>query len=246
MDIITSGFYGSPLKPKPIVPNQILCSPQTMFSRPTWFEFRGTNGSGKSSLPYTMISMDPKASKVEYKTEIEGEPTKLKLVLLPFFNTILVGDYPIGRAVGGLDTVSGSTKIEEHLVFAKEMSEKLGLHRILFEGIMTSTSNVRWTSFLLGERIGATPEDIHIMWANTPLDVCMERVYLRSGKDFNRSLVESKFSQLRNQPQVHQQTFPDVNRWFADCLCSKTQMVENYMRFEYDNLPESAFIGNQW
>lgn len=246
MNIIRSNLYGTPLKPKPVIPDRISEAFRPLFTKPTWLEFRGTNGSGKSALPYTMISMDPKAVKIEGKSSIDGEELKLKLIVLPSFDTILVGDYPLGRAVGGIDTVNGSTKIEEHLVFAKELAEQLGIHRILFEGIMTSTSNVRWTSFLLGERIRASPQDIHVFWANTPLETCMERVKARSGKDFNRSLVESKFSQLRNQPQLHAETFPLVNRWFADCLCSKEQMVEKYSKFEYDNLPEAAFIGNQW
>lgn len=194
--------------------------------RKVFFEVRGTNGSGKSTVPFMIQSMDPDTLQV-----IEGE---LTLTCSPNARTIFLGQYPVGRAVGGCDTISGASKIEEHLAFAKRLLDQDDSYdKVFFEGIMTSTSNSRYTSFLR-DSLGVPEEQLVVGWCNTPLEVCIERIYGRTGKEFNHSLVEGKLDQLSRQPALHAELFPDAQRVLYDCMCSKDEMLEHWLFQDFE------------
>lgn len=201
---------------------------------PIFFEVRGTNGSGKSTVPFMLQTRDPDAVRV---TEKHSEFGELTLTCSPHSRTIILGNYPIGRAVGGCDTISGAEKIEAHLEFANRFLETNNhiYDRVFFEGIMTSTSNSRYTKFLV-ESLGVSQEQIVVGWCNTPLEVCIERIYGRTGKEFNHSLVEGKLDQLTRQPASHAELFPDAHRVVYDCMCPKEQMLENWLWQDYQSV----------
>jgi len=204
------------------------------FADPVWFEIRGTNGSGKSTVPFIMQETDPRAC-VFKSSYLDAENKKIEIYVTgcPSFRTLIVGSYPVGRAVGGVDTISGSEKIEETLLLAKRIiKQNPEYERVMFEGIMTSTSNKRWSQYLL-DVIGVPPSNCYVGWCNTPLEVCIERVRQRSGKPFNESLVEGKFDQLSNQLRVHAELFPEIHRVVYDCMCSKDEMLTNWKRFNF-------------
>lgn len=223
----TSKIHNSPFKKV-----QLSFTPVGIMSMPIFFEVRGTNGSGKSTVPFMLQNGDPEAFKAIEKDAQFGE---LVLTCSPHSRTIIVGAYPIGRAVGGCDTISGADKIEAHLKLAKKfLTENSGrFDRVFFEGIMTSTSNSRYTKYLV-EELKVPQEQIVVGWCNTPLEVCIERIYGRTGKEFNHELVEGKHDQLSRQPQNHKDLFPDANRVVYDCMCSKEQMLENWLWQSYE------------
>lgn len=222
----TSKIHNSPFKKV-----ELSFTPPGVMNMPIFFEVRGTNGSGKSTVPFMLQAGDPDAFKAVEKDPVLGD---LVLTCSPNSRTIIVGSYPIGRAVGGCDTISGSEKIEGHLAFAKRLLETHAgkFDKVFFEGIMTSTSNSRYTKFLV-EELKVPQEQLVVGWCNTPLEVCIERIYGRTGKEFNHSLVEGKHDQLSRQPQNHRDLFPDVNRVVYDCMCSKETMLENWLWQDY-------------
>ncbi|MGL4353171.1 MAG: hypothetical protein ACRCTP_04440 [Aeromonas popoffii] len=203
------------------------------FAQPIFFEVRGTNGSGKSVLGFMCQELDPLARAYSFKTtDSKNKPFSIDLIGCPSYKTLFVGAYPRGRAVGGVDVINGSEKIEAALKYALEVATAEGYSRVFFEGIMTSTSNSRWSKYLL-ESLQVPSERVYVAWCNTPLDVCIERVRARSGGDFNESLVEGKADQLTRQPANHQAEFPDVTRLVYDCMCSKEQMVKNWVEMKF-------------
>lgn len=202
------------------------------FKDVTIMELRGTNGSGKSTLPFMLQKMDPDAAVVGVKN---------KFTYLPNFRTIVAGVYPTGRAVGGLDTVSGAHKMEELLDFMLEFAEcnRDKIDRILFEGIMTSTSNTRWSRYVT-EVLGVPQYNCYVGWCNTPLEVCIQRIYGRTGTPFNEGGVRGKFEQLSRQFSIHENEFPQINRVEYDAMCSKEDMVTNWINFDYK--PVSSIV----
>ena len=209
------------IKP-PVLPD---LSSLRRFKDITVMELRGTNGSGKSTLPFMLQKLDPDAVVVGVYN---------KFTCLPNFRTIVAGVYPTGRAVGGLDTVSGAHKMEDlldsMLEFAKCNRDKVD--RILFEGIMTSTSNTRWSKYVT-EVLGVPESDCYVGWCNTPLEVCIQRIYGRTGTPFNEGGVRGKFEQLSRQLSIHETEFPNINRVEYDAMCSKEDMVVNWINFDY-------------
>jgi hypothetical protein len=201
-------------------------------SRPVIFEIRGTNGSGKSTVPFKLQSLDPDAFILKGKSELG----QIKITVLPSFRTLVAGDYPTGKAVGGCDRISGSELIEATIVAAAGYQEAFPslFDRILFEGIMTSTSNTRYIRTLktqLEDRF-----DYVVAWCNTPLEICIKRVANRSSGVFNEKLVEGKFSQTQNQIKPFKEAFPDVVAVEYDCMCSVDQMVQNWLEFDYKEI----------
>lgn len=223
----TSKIHNSPFKKV-----HLTFTPPGPMNMPIFFEVRGTNGSGKSTVPFLLQAGDPDAFKVIEKDPRHGE---LVLTCSPNSRTIIVGGYPIGRAVGGCDTISGAEKIEAHLKLAREYikGDSLRFDKVFFEGIMTSTSNSRYTKFLV-EELGVPQEQIVVGWCNTPLEACIERIYGRTGKEFNHDLVEGKHDQLSRQPLNHKELFPDAHRVVYDCMCSKEDMLHNWLWQKYE------------
>lgn len=220
----------SKIPPQPCVVNL------KAFAEPIFFEVRGTNGSGKSVLGFMCQELDPQARIYPCKgTDSKNKPFTIELIGCPTYGTLFVGAYPRGRAVGGVDVINGSEKIEAALRYALKVATEEGYSRIFFEGIMTSTSNSRWSKYIL-ESLQVSSERVYVAWCNTPLDVCIERVRGRSGGDFNESLVEGKADQLTRQPDNHKAEFPNVTRLSYDCMCSKEQMLKNWVEMKFSQI----------
>lgn len=216
-----SKIYNSIWKSKPVIPD---VSTLAILERPIIFELRGTNGSGKSTLPFMMQSLDPDSYIVTSDNS--------KFTVFPNFKTAVAGVYPEGRAVGGLDTVSSATNMEKLLSAMFEFSLQESIERMLFEGIMTSTSNTRWSKYIT-EVLGMPQGDCYVGWCNTPLDVCIQRIYSRTGTPFNEDGVKGKFEQLSRQPQKHAEEFPNMNRVAYDTMCTKEEMLLNWSGLSY-------------
>lgn len=204
------------------------------FHHPIWFEIRGTNGSGKSTVPFMMQELDPMACVFKSKyLDPENHLIDIFVSGFPSFRTLVVGSYPKGRAVGGVDTINGTERIEQSLRLAKQVLERNPEYeRVMFEGIMTSTSNTRWVVFV-SKDLGVATSDLYVAWCNTPLDICMQRITGRSGRDFNDKYVKMKFQQMKNQPPLLSMEFPGMSLLEYDCMCEKDQMVENWKEFKF-------------
>lgn len=191
------------------------------------FEIRGCNGSGKSSTPKIMINSDPDAYLLSFKD--------ICLTICPLFKTIIVGKYNKNVNTGGCDGISGNNSIIKHILLAidtaKEFLSSNGVvYRILYEGIMTSTTNYGIINFL--------PQDIqlNILFMDTPLEKCMERILIRNGgnQKIKTDKIKNKFNQIRNQPVKLKASHPSINLFSVpNSSRGKEQLLERWIELNY-------------
>lgn len=149
---------------------------------------RGTNGSGKSTVPLQMYATDDS----KYTESCGKEYT---LTVFPKYKFIALGSYH--NKTGGLDGIGSTAAIKAALEAAKELSNKLGYH-ILMEGILASTVKSTYlTMFQQAQDEGFTPI---VLIYTTPPDVCIQRVYARNGgKPIKEGLVMDKYDTIMRQ-----------------------------------------------
>lgn len=204
------------------------------------YEFRGCNGSGKSTLPKLLIANDPNATSVVTLN-------KSSLTYCPLFKTVIVGIYGENVNCGGCDRISGNDAIAQHIKDAVEyveahLDDAEGI-RILYEGIMPSTSSVGVLERVIdGDKI--TEQDVSVIYMNTPLEVCLERIKTRNeGKEFNPNLVKNKHRQIFLQPRLVREKYPNVQIGVSasydvtnTCNYDKNQIVIDWCQLRYPPL----------
>ena len=149
---------------------------------------RGTNGSGKSTVPLQMYATDDS----KYTESCGKDYT---LTIFPKYKFIALGSYH--NKTGGLDGIGSTANIKAALKAAKELSNKLGYH-ILMEGILASTVKSTYlTMFQEAQQEGFYPV---VLIYTTPPEVCIQRVYARNGgKPIKEGLVMDKYDTVMRQ-----------------------------------------------
>lgn len=168
----------------------------------TLFQILGTNGSGKSTIPKGLVQRDTEAYLLE--TEFAwlagnmGKGFELSTkrcafaTVLPNLGLILIGDYTPGTNIAGCDTLVRAT-MEQSLDYILN-DDSYKDFQIMMEGVVLSSS--RWHI----DRFKAAGMVPHMLFMDTPLDVCMERLVKRNaerGKTPNVKNVESKWEETR-------------------------------------------------
>lgn len=145
---------------------------------------RGTNGSGKSTVPHTLIAQSKDAREVNlvgYTTE-KGAERFVVGYHLRDLDLCIVGKY--ATACGGCDGVKTQDLICAAVIAASRVATN-----VLFEGVIVSTLFSRYLTLAKGfKKRGFT-------WAylDTPLKTCLERIQKRNGgKEIKEDLVASK------------------------------------------------------
>lgn len=162
------------------------------------YEFRGCNGSGKSTLPKLLIANDHSAKLVSN--------SDVSMVYCHTFKTIIVGQYPEGANCGGCDRISGNENIANAVIEAVKYAKKISAEtssgvRVIYEGIMASTTNFAIISKLLEPNTGIDESNLNICFMDTTIETCLARISKRNnGKEFNERNVKSKHRQISNQP----------------------------------------------
>lgn len=148
---------------------------------------RGTNGSGKSTVPLQMYETDNSKQVISY-----GE---FKLTIFPKYKFIALGSYH--NKTGGLDGIGSTELIKEALDEAMEMAEERGYH-ILMEGILASTVKSTYLNMLLKAKDAGFKPIVLIY--TTPPEVCIPRIYARNGgKPIKEGLVMDKYNTVMRQ-----------------------------------------------
>jgi len=168
----------------------------------TMYQLLGTNGSGKSTIPKGLVERDTDAYLLSTEFAwLSGnmskgfQATTKKsgfATVLPNLGIILIGDYTPGTNIAGCDTLVRAT-MEQALDIIMGRPEFDDYH-IMMEGVVLSSS--RWHIDRFKE-MGMTP---HMLFMDTPLEVCMERLVKRNaaqGKTPNTKNVESKWEETR-------------------------------------------------
>lgn len=149
---------------------------------------RGTNGSGKSTVPLQMYEIDGSKYTIEHGKDY-------KLTVFPKYKFIALGSYH--NKTGGLDGIRTTDLIEEALVEAMEIAKEKGYH-ILMEGILASTVKSTYLKFLKKSQAEGFKPIVLIY--TTPPEVCIPRIYARNGgKPIKESLVVNKYNTVMRQ-----------------------------------------------
>lgn len=145
---------------------------------------RGSNGSGKSTLLKHYFYNDERAF---FVTDEEG---KVLATVFPKFNTIAMGKYT-DKINGGCDTLKGIEMVTETLM-------KLWMlpYVIIFEGIIVTSSYVRYNKFLQYFKENGSPRKELVIHLLPPLEVSYARITARNGgKPFGEKSVIGKYKQ---------------------------------------------------
>lgn len=149
---------------------------------------RGTNGSGKSTIPVSMKS-DPDTYQVV--RPYQGKPRKI-LTVFPNYGWVALGAYE--RQVGGLDGFPSKAFTEKVLQYALK---KFPQYNILMEGILASTTYSTYAELFrnVQEEWEVQPVIYYLM---PPVEVCIERIKQRNGgKPFKEDLVQAKYGTMQ-------------------------------------------------
>ena len=149
---------------------------------------RGTNGSGKSTIP---VSMKDDPGMYQVIRPYQGKPKKV-LTVFPNYGWIALGAY--NRQVGGLDGFPNKAFTEKVLQYALK---KFPQYNILMEGILASTTYSTYAELFrnVQEEWGVQPVIYYLM---PPVEVCIDRIKQRNGgKSFKEELVHAKYGMMQ-------------------------------------------------
>lgn len=148
---------------------------------------RGTNGSGKSTIP---ISMKDDPDTYEVVRPYKGKPKKI-LTVFPTYGWVALGAY--NRQVGGLDGFPNKAFTEKVLRYALK---KYPEYNILMEGILAATTYSTYAQMFkeVQEDFNVQPVIYYLM---PPVETCIERIKQRNGgKPFKEELVHAKYGMM--------------------------------------------------
>ena len=150
---------------------------------------RGTNGSGKSTIPILMKSKDPDVYEVE--KPYRGKP-KTILTVCPTYGWVILGQY--STATGGLDQFPRKAFTEKVLQYA---IKKYPDYNILMEGILAATTYSTYVELFkeVQDEFDIQPVVYYYM---PPFETCIERIKQRNGgRGFKEHLVYSKYGMMQ-------------------------------------------------
>lgn len=150
---------------------------------------RGCNGSGKSTIPLSMMS-DP----AMYVQDILGSDGKRigAVTVFPSWGWVALGTY--FNKTGGMDVLKNNWCTRSTLLFAIELFPE---YDILMEGIMASTIRSTYIDLFhdIEDYYGDDAPQVMILSLVPPVDVAIQRIYQRNGgKPIKEDAVRSKWT----------------------------------------------------
>lgn len=190
---------------------------------PLTLYLKGSNGSGKSTVPSLMRHYDPDA----YFAVVNNR--KL-LSVFPNFNTVACGKYDDSNSKG-CDALSNTEEMIEALDLAAEHFPGFDL---IFEGIIPATIEMPWVPRLIEH--GGPVRKLALGYLTTPYEVCLERIRGRNapGKTFKEDLVLGKHEGMMKTLWRHHQVFPDVLMYMINTQKSKDEMLQDFIERRWD------------
>ncbi|CAL9995717.1 terminase small subunit [Vibrio phage K397] len=204
--------------------------PKKPFNPPTvngvqCFYMKGTNGSGKSTIPEMMRQLDPEA----YYVVVMG--SKL-LTVFPSFNTIAIGKYDSSNNKGA-DYLRDTEHIMD-AVSVSELPEFAGMHLIL-DGIIPACILETWV-----ERLRGRERELVVAFLSTPLETCLERIRGRNRNkkitDHTNDMVTRKYNRIASFRERHTDLFPEIKGCIIDGLTTKELMLVNFLNRNMESL----------
>lgn len=154
---------------------------------------RGTNGSGKSTIPMSMLS-DPHLYLLTWYNNGKVRPFA---TVFPSFGFVALGTYK--NKTGGLDTYKNNEDTRKAL----ELVWRLPYH-IIAEGVISSTIKSTYSKLFatLKSKHPEYEREVVVVSLVTPLEVCLERVQNRNGgKPVKSEQIEAKWKIVERNVQ---------------------------------------------
>jgi predicted ABC-type ATPase len=146
---------------------------------------RGCNGSGKT---YTVTGLLPTDRQLDHRWGIDTYTVQSQ-----HWTATLLGRYE--TACGGMDTVKTQIAARSAVEHAADIS--CPNHSVVFEGVLISTIYGPWEA--LTRRLEEQGHEVIWAFMDTPLDVCLQRIYERNGgKAIKEDLVAAKHRTISN------------------------------------------------
>lgn len=184
---------------------------------------RGCNGAGKSTIPMSMMGVDPDFEVVKLGVSKAGKPCAPAITIFHKIGWIALGTY--FNKTGGMDTFKNNAETMLALNYALEHYPD---YDIVMEGVIAST--IKSTYAERFQKLEAEGHQVLILAFLPPIDVCLERIQSRNGgKPIDEELVASKWRSVYSGVAY----FRDAG---LTCLridtskCSQTNMLDNFFK----------------
>lgn len=159
---------------------------------------RGTNGSGKSTIPIQMLKRDEYTYLLTWKY---NRKIKSFATVFPSFNCVAMGTY--FNKTGGLDTYKNNTMTR----IALELLWNLPFH-IIMEGIIASTLRKTYVDLFsdFSQRKGLVRRTVAVVSIMPSIETCVNRVNLRNkGKSVKEELIAKKWKIVERNARVFEE-----------------------------------------
>lgn len=184
---------------------------------------RGCNGAGKSTVPMSMMELDPDFEVVKLGIGKNGKPCGPALTVFHKIKWVALGTY--FNKTGGMDTYGSNDETRYALDYA--MTHYPG-YDIVMEGVIAST--IKSTYANLFRSLEDSGYQVLIMAFVPPLEVCLERIQQRNGgKPIKEDLVESKWHTVNSGVDYFRQQGLTALR-IDTSKCSKQSMLKNFFK----------------
>lgn len=158
---------------------------------------RGTNGAGKSTIPFSMLEADPRAFELTYHFE---NRERVIATVFPTLGWLALGSYR--TACGGLDSYKTTEQTFDSIKLLWDLD-----FNILMEGIICSTVRGSYLDFFTsinGEV--EKPRDIMIFTLLPPFETCLARIQARNGgKEIKTDQVRSKYQTVAKNVKLFEE-----------------------------------------
>lgn len=184
---------------------------------------RGCNGAGKSTIPMSMMELDPDYEVIKLGVGKSGKPCAPAITVFHKLKWVALGTY--FNKTGGMDTYGSNEETKTALFHALTNYPD---YDIVMEGVIAST--IKSTYAELFTQLEKYGHQVLIMAFVPPLEVCLERIQQRNGgKPINEDLVESKWRSVNSGVSY-------FTRQGLTCLridnskCSRESMLKNFLK----------------
>lgn len=184
---------------------------------------RGCNGSGKSTIPMSMMDVDPQFEVIHLGVSKTGKPSSPALTIFHKLGWIALGTY--FNKTGGMDTYKTNADTVKALMYALENYPE---YDIVMEGVIAST--IKSTYAELFKKLEAEGHQVLIMSFLPPIEVCLSRIQHRNGgKPINDELVASKWRSVSTGVEYFREEGLTCLR-IDTSRCSRVNMLDNFLK----------------
>lgn len=184
---------------------------------------RGCNGAGKSTVPMSMMELDPEFEVIKLGVSKTGKPCAPALTIFHKLGWVALGTY--FNKTGGMDTYKTQEDTRQALKYALKHYPD---YDIVMEGVIAST--IKSTYAKLFKSLEKRGHQVLIMAFLPPLEVCLERIQQRNGgKPIKEDLVAGKWRSVESGVKYFRDEGLNALR-IDTSRCTKENMLKCFLK----------------